>query len=195
MRQNASPNHARGLVWATAAPRYHWKLLPPTGRASMGPRPPAGPLSPPGAFWAAAGRERAGRRCLLGSEAHALASAGREVSGVRLPHSERACARPNSNEIFMSVRPYAKSNCVTGLATAGYSRQQSLALPPSTPNTHTRTYDILRSDLQRSARHFLHVVLGLGRGRQSRRCNLSGDVGGVWQTGWQSVRRHTCDAQ
>ena len=56
MRQNASPNHARGLVWATAAPRYHWKLLPPTGRASMGPRPPAGLLSPPGAFWAAAGK-------------------------------------------------------------------------------------------------------------------------------------------
>ena len=39
---------------------------------------------------------------------------------------ERVRAHRDSNEIFMSVRPYAKSNCVTGLATAGYSRQQSL---------------------------------------------------------------------
>ena len=62
--------------------------------------------------------------------------------------------------------------CSTGwlqLATAGSSHS---TLPPSAPHTHTRTYDIFRSHLRCSAGHFLHVVLGLGRGRRSQRCSL-----------------------
>ena len=74
------------------------------------------------------------------------------------------------------------------LATAGSSHSTPA---PSTPHTHTRTYDILRSHLRCSSRHFLHVVLGLGRGRRSQRCNLcvcEWGRGGGWAVRWAVER-------
>ena len=59
---------------------------------------------------------------------------------------------------------------------AGYNwlQQAAVTQPHHPPSLHTctTTYGILRSHLRCSPGHFLHVVLGLGCGRQSQRCNL-----------------------